>query len=183
MFVSFKIKKGDLRNTLEVSCGSEELHIANSGIDVARIKLASPVVTQLCTHNCGLKKIEVKLKKQADNYSWPSLEAVEGQTVTAQPMALLKDQPLPAYPTSSKKKSDWGQMDKAMEKDLKADKGEGSDALNDLFKQIYGRADEATRRAMIKSYQTSGGTVLSTNWSEVASKDYEGADRPEAPAG
>ncbi len=61
-----------------------------------------------------------------------------------------------------------------MDKDLKADKAEGSDALNDLFKQIYGRADEATRRAMIKSYQTSGGTVLSTNWSEVASKDYEG---------
>lgn len=30
-----------------------------------------------------------------------------------------------------------------------------------------------TRRAMIKSYQTSGGTVLSTNWKEVAEKDYE----------
>ena len=26
---------------------------------------------------------------------------------------------------------------------------------------------------MIKSYQTSGGTVLSTNWDEVAKKDYE----------
>lgn len=26
---------------------------------------------------------------------------------------------------------------------------------------------------MIKSYQTSGGTVLSTNWKEVAERDYE----------
>lgn len=26
---------------------------------------------------------------------------------------------------------------------------------------------------MIKSYQTSGGTVLSTNWDEVKKKDYE----------
>ena len=34
---------------------------------------------------------------------------------------------------------------------------------------------------MIKSYQTSGGTVLSTNWGEVNDKDYEGKDRPDAP--
>jgi suppressor of G2 allele of SKP1 len=36
---------------------------------------------------------------------------------------------------------------------------------------------------MIKSYQTSGGTVLSTNWGEVKEKDYEGKDRPDAPNG
>ena len=36
---------------------------------------------------------------------------------------------------------------------------------------------------MIKSYQTSGGTVLSTNWKDVKEKDYEGRDRPEAPKG
>ena len=94
----------------------------------------------------------------------------------------MKDTNLPAYPTSSKKKTNFSQLDKEMDKDLKKDKAEG-DALNDLFKQIYGRADEATKRAMIKSYQTSGGTVLSTNWQEVASKEYEGKDRPDAPAG
>ena len=34
---------------------------------------------------------------------------------------------------------------------------------------------------MIKSFQTSGGTVLSTNWNEVKEKDYEGKDLPNTP--
>lgn len=39
--------------------------------------------------------------------------------------------------------------------------------MNSFFKKLYKDANEDTRRAMIKSYQESGGTALSTNWSEV----------------
>lgn len=48
-----------------------------------------------------------------------------------------------------------------------ADDDEGGDAVNNLFKKIYADADDATRRAMIKSYTESGGTSLSTDWSSV----------------
>lgn len=89
----------------------------------------------------------------------------------------------PSYPTSSKKAKDWSAIDKQIEKDMQKEKPEGDEALNGLFKQIYEKADPETRRAMIKSYQTSGGTVLSTNWGEVKDKDYEGKDRPDAPNG
>jgi len=54
---------------------------------------------------------------------------------------------------------------------------EKANAVDGLFKKIYKDATPETRRAMMKSYQTSKGTVLSTNWDEVKDKDYEGKDK------
>ena len=77
-------------------------------------------------------------------------------------MALpVVDKP-PQYPSSSKKHHDWSSA--LQDEDEKL---EGEAALNDMFQKIYKDADDATRKAMIKSYTESKGTTLSTNWSEV----------------
>jgi len=104
----------------------------------------------------------------------------------------------PAYPTSSKSgPKDWDALaqelsrrPKAKASDADADVGAGDDDGNEpewedddldvegdpasgFFKKLFRNADDDTKKAMMKSYQESGGTVLSTNWSEVSKKRVE----------
>ena len=44
----------------------------------------------------------------------------------------------------------------------------GDSTVNEFFQKLFKDADEDTKRAMLKSYQESGGTTLSTNWEEVS---------------
>ena len=77
------------------------------------------------------------------------------------------------YPSSSRKFHDWDKMAANIEKEDSEEKKEGDAALNDLFQKIYANADEDTKRAMNKSFQESGGTVLSTNWKDIGKKKVE----------
>ena len=58
-----------------------------------------------------------------------------------------------AYPSSSKAKKDWDQIEGEVKEEEKTEDLEGDAALQRLFKSIYGNADEDTRRAMNKSFQ------------------------------
>jgi len=59
-------------------------------------------------------------------------------------------------------------------RDMETQEEDGGEAgLQQLFQKMYADADDDTKRAMMKSYQTSGGTCLSTHWPDVRDKDYE----------
>lgn len=143
------------------------------------------------------EKILLKLRK-VDPYEWHELLGKADDSSTekarsigsdqskkdAQGVGNIDDDAVPSVENATisndKNKSrpytshrDWDAIEKNIILEEKNEKPEGDEAMNKLFKQIYADASEDTRRAMIKSYQTSGGTVLSTNWDEVKKKDYE----------
>ncbi|KAL8998401.1 MAG: hypothetical protein Q9169_002529 [Polycauliona sp. 2 TL-2023] len=143
-------------------------------------------------------KIELVLKKASAGEKWPSLESDAPATAEdnnqdddAMKRAVLADRPTnagPSYPTSSKTgPKNWDKVADELTKKPKKETKDGEeggggglddefeegDPVNGFFKQLYSNADPDTRRAMMKSYQESNGTTLSTNWSEVGKGKVE----------
>eukprot|EP01069_Polyplicarium_translucidae_P007872 Polyplicarium_translucidae@DN3160_c0_g1_i4.p1 len=110
-------------------------------------------------------KVEICLKKESQGLNWPSVGAAETSAVPA-----AESNPLPRGKAPWKK--DWNQISKEIADD------EETDPANRFLRDLYSSADEDTRRAMIKSYQTSAGTVLSTNWDSVKDTDYASNVQP-----
>lgn len=178
------VKRREVSVELALPGGSEYAMDLNL---FAEVLPAEKVVTFMPT------KVELKLTKAVGGVMWPSLEPGKAghsgrtggsgggdsasgalsssggsSTNGVASSAGTRAGPVSAYAS----KKDWSRIEKDIEADAE-DKPQGEAALQALFQQIYANADEDTRRAMVKSFQTSGGTVLSTNWKEVAQKDYE----------
>jgi SGS domain/CS domain len=79
----------------------------------------------------------------------------------------------PSHKREKKKKAGQDTEEESEHENQDVDSDYGGDPVDGFFKKLYAGADDDTRRAMMKSYQESGGTALSTNWTEVGKKKVE----------
>ncbi|KAJ7487577.1 SGS domain-containing protein [Mycena galericulata] len=129
--------------------------------------LKGQITTDACEFTVGKVKVEIRLKKTAAG-RWGGLigDSPDPLANSSAPSASITT-------TSVKPKKNWDGittdiLTSEKEKTTEEDPNVGGDStLNSFFQKIFGDADEDTKRAMMKSYQESGGTTLSTNWEEV----------------
>lgn len=144
--------------TNETVCVQAKLPTSNYELN---LNLSHEINPERSSFKVMTTKIEIKLCKVSAG-KWSVLEKKSDE-------ASEKEKP-PTYPTSSLAKHDWNKLEKELEKE--ADKDADSD-VNGLFRKIFRDGDANLQRAMMKSFQESNGTVLSTNWDDVKKKTVE----------
>lgn len=104
----------------------------------------------------GSVKMEIKLDK-ASAEQW---------------IALLPTDPVPGedaphtYPSSHIGHHDWDNIDES--------EGSAKDKnINTFFQSVFENASDEGKRAMMKSFSESGGTVLSSDWNDVGDRKVE----------
>lgn len=133
--------------------------------------LFDEIVPEKSTHTVLRTKIEMRLVKAHPGVAWRSLTADASDPADA---AFSRPTPPSAAPTSSKNgPKNWDKIVSDFE--AEEPKPEGDAALDALFKQIFANGTDEQRRAMVKSYTESGGTVLSTNWDDVKNRHVDGS--------
>uniref|UniRef100_A0A7S0S318 Uncharacterized protein n=1 Tax=Chlamydomonas leiostraca TaxID=1034604 RepID=A0A7S0S318_9CHLO len=166
------------KEQVEVSFGEQHLCIViraeGSGEEEYRLEadLYGKVDTGACRWEVLKTKVEVTMTK-ATTLQWGSLE--RSAAVAAPNYSNPAQEPVGGkYPSSHvKAPKDWSKVEAEVKELEQKGELEDGDPLNAFFKKIFAQGDEDQRRAMMKSFVESNGTVLSTNWNEVGAKKVE----------
>ncbi|ETN77663.1 SGS domain protein [Necator americanus] len=137
-----------LDNDIKVYCGDEIIF---------ETTLARPVDEKNFTVTCTPSKVEIRMPKASAGH-WPVLGA---------PSAI------PATTELHHPSKNWEAIERKAVEEEENEQLEGDAAVNRMFRKLYNEASDDVKKAMIKSYQESGGTVLSTNWAEISKKRTE----------
>nr|XP_012620435.1 protein SGT1 homolog isoform X2 [Microcebus murinus] len=160
------------KNDVNVEFSAKELSALvklPSGEDYnLKLRLLYPIIPEQSTFKVLSTKIEIKMKKP-EAVRW---EMLEGQGDVSKPKQFIADVKN-LYPSSSHYTRNWDKLVGEIKEEEKNEKLEGDAALNKLFQQIYSDGSDEVKRAMNKSFMESGGTVLSTNWSDVGKRKVE----------
>ncbi|EGV60749.1 SGS-domain-containing protein [Yamadazyma tenuis ATCC 10573] len=127
--------------------------------------LYGAIDTSKCEYTVKSTKIEITLAKKTA-HKWTALEASAGSADIVHEETPQTEQTGLVYPTSSKKAINWASFSVEEEEEKDEDP-------NAFFSKIYKDADDEARRAMMKSFTQSNGTVLTTDWSEAQAKTFE----------
>ncbi|CAI5451545.1 unnamed protein product [Caenorhabditis angaria] len=122
---------------------------------------------------CTPSKVEVKMPKGNRGERWATLTKTSGTTpIISSPLSTVQQQQQ-TVPSVSFAKKNWDAIEKQALQEEEDESQEGDAAVNKMFQKIYRDASDDVKKAMMKSYQESGGTVLSTNWADIGSRKVD----------
>ena len=183
--------KGASTDALSVQIEEQALDVratsATTGSEyVLRIDpLFAPVDPASSSYKVLSTKIDVILHKAQPGVRWGSLQAgSSAQSVVSAATPTYASSSAAPKTAAPRPRSKWDSFnpddaDDANPNDSSTAKTTTSDAtggeadINAFFQKLYADADDDTKRAMIKSYQESGGTTLSTDWSKVSKEQVK----------
>ena len=132
------------------------------------LDLAHPVVPDQSSYKVMSTKLEIKIRKGVGE-RW---HALEGDGSAPVPGGVPPPTTTGGAKTPHASGRDWNRIEKSLAAEAE-EKKEGEAALNEMFQKIYADANDDVRKAMNKSFQESGGTVLSTNWNEIGKEKVD----------